>query len=257
MKSSLGSMSAMGPSGVMSDELEKPVHDSDATSPPKTSSSSIAAVEPLTTEQCRLSIYDWVPALTGRARPWARRRLRWRLGPAYRHRHRLPRRGPLADRGDDTDRDAEAGSTVRQRHRGALPDGRFAREPAQPFLVEGVELGGFAKRPVGPNDLAPASFRPQSAGPEVQQAVAGLGLEVTPRHRTRIGVDGPIRGDVDHAASDDSAASPDVGIDRARSSAFAETQPGLAVQRRLRWGRPPGCRSRPEAARRRASGRHP
>src|SRR5262245_46800642 len=61
--------------------------------------------------------------------------------------------GTLLRLGDHSDRDPEAGPALERRHQRPLTDRRVGREPLDPLLVERVELGRVAERPVRPDDL--------------------------------------------------------------------------------------------------------
>ena len=57
------------------------------------------------------------------------------------------------------------------------PTGAVAREPAHPLLVEQLEVGGVAQRPVRPDDLVERAARPPRGGLEVREALAGVLLD--------------------------------------------------------------------------------
>ena len=112
--------------------------------------------------------------------------------------------------GDDADRDAEAGTTMRQGHeRPAPPVAR--RGPAHHSFIEGVEQGSVPQRPIGPHDLGQraAVFRERSL--QVLHPLACLQLEVAADHLARLGIDGADGGDIDHAAGVDRASLADLG----------------------------------------------
>ena len=64
------------------------------------------------------------------------------------------------------------GAPLQRRHERALADRRVAREPADPLLVERVELGRVAQRPVRPDDLVERAARRLELGLQVR---AGTG----------------------------------------------------------------------------------
>ena len=73
---------------------------------------------------------------------------------------------------------AEAGAALLRRQQRALAARSVAREPADPFLVEDVELGRVAERPVGPHDLVERAAGLLEARLQVLEALPRLELDV-------------------------------------------------------------------------------
>src|SRR5215208_281247 len=152
--------------------------------------------------------------------------------------------GAVLRLGDDPDRNPEAGPSLERGHQRSLPDGRIAREPADPLLVEHVELRGVLEGPVRPDHFLERRLLLVEERLEVGQAAPRLVLDRGAQDLAGLAVDRADRGDIDHPASLDSSAATDRhrgGVDDFRARAVAPASLRLADRARssLVLGRDP------------------